>query len=272
MAGRAPAPGGEARSGLRALVVDDEPPALAELAYLLHRDPAVTDVVEAGNAEDALRHIGSGGFDVVLTDIQMPGVDGLALARALARLARPPRVIFVTAYEEHAVTAFDLDVIDYVLKPVRAERLAEALRRVRDALDREAGSAGAGAAGPGVDDERLAVEAAGVTRFVRRSSVEWVEAQGDYVRLHVPGDAPLVRVPLGTLEERWADAGFLRIHRSVLVNLGRVAEIRSRDGRWSVVTAGGDVLPVSRRQARDLRSALRSVVGEPAGDAAGEGP
>lgn len=267
MAGRAP--GDEARPGLRVLVVDDEPPALAELAYLVRRDPSVAEVTEAANAEDALRHIGSGRFDAVFTDIQMPGVDGLVLARALGRLVRPPRIVFVTAYEEHAVAAFDLDVTDYVLKPVRPERLGQALRRVRETVaDPSVGPqapvatsapAGGHATGPAdAGDERLPVELGGAIRFVHRSAVEWVEAHGDYVRLHLPGASHLVRVPLGTLEERWSAAGFLRIHRSVLVNLARVDEIRSAGGRWSVVTVGGTVLPVSRRQARDLRAVLRS--------------
>jgi DNA-binding LytR/AlgR family response regulator len=243
--GRTPDP------GLRVLVVDDEPPALAELAYLVRREATVDEVVEATNAGDALRHLGSGRFDAVLTDVQMPGLDGLALARAIARLARAPRVVFVTAYEEHAVAAFDLDVADYVLKPVRPDRLAEALRRVRP----PSAAPGPGSPGGG-PDERIAVDLGGVTRFVRRSAVEWAEAQGDYVRLHLPGESHLVRVPLGTLGERWADAGFARAHRSVLVNLAHVREVRSDGGRWSVVTTGGARLPVSRRQARDLRTAL----------------
>ncbi|MGF1664458.1 MAG: LytR/AlgR family response regulator transcription factor [Kineosporiaceae bacterium] len=254
MAGRTPRSGAGTAAGLRVLVVDDEPPALTELAYLVRRDPSVAEVVAAANAEDALRHVGSGRFDAVLTDVQMPGFDGLALARAVARLAHPPTVVFVTAYEEHAVTAFDLDVTDYVLKPVRPERLAEALRRVRVPLTTRGPDS---LAGP---DERIAVDAGGVTRFVRRSAVEWVEAQGDYVRLHVAGESHLIRVALGTLAERWAGAGFARAHRSVLVNLGHVREVRSDGGRWSVVTAGGADLPVSRRQARDLRAALATAV------------
>jgi DNA-binding LytR/AlgR family response regulator len=244
------------------LVVDDEPPALAELVYLVRRDPSVAEVVAAANAEDALRHLGGGRVDAVLTDVQMPGLDGLALARAVARLARPPAVVFVTAYEEHAVAAFDLDVDDYVLKPVRPERLAEALRRVRAPL-----SGGAGAATE--PDERIAVDLGGVTRFVLRSAVEWVEAQGDYVRLHVGSESHLVRVTLGALEERWAGAGFARAHRSVLVNLPHVREVRSDGGRWSVVTTGGTRLPVSRRQARELRTALAAAVGG-ASDGAGK--
>jgi DNA-binding LytR/AlgR family response regulator len=252
MTGRAPRSGAGTDAGLRVLVVDDEPPALAELTYLVRRDPAVAEVVPAANAEDALRHVGSGRFDAVLTDVQMPGFDGLALARAVARLARPPAVVFVTAHEEHAVAAFDLDVADYVLKPVRPDRLAEALRRVRSPLP--------GPGPVGGPDERLAVDLGGVTRFVPRSAVEWVEAQGDYVRLHVGDENHLVRVALGALEERWAGAGFARAHRSVLVNLGHVREVRSDGGRWSVVTTGGTRLPVSRRQARDLRTALAAAV------------
>ena len=149
----------------------------------------------------------------------MPGLDGLDVARVLARFKAPPKVVFVTAYDEHAVEAFDLRAVDYLLKPVRAERLAEAVRRVGDAL-------GAGTDPVATDDdETIAVELGGVTRFVQRSDVRFVEAQGDYARLHTAGESHLVRVPLTTLEEEWAAAGFVRIHRSHLV----VAAAHRRD-------------------------------------------
>ncbi|GAB3594474.1 LytTR family DNA-binding domain-containing protein [Angustibacter peucedani] len=233
---------------LSVLVVDDEEPALAELAYLLAQDERVGEVRTAGGGPQALRVLEDDAVDVVFCDIAMPGLDGLDLARVLARFSRRPQVVFVTAYDQHAVDAFDLQATDYVMKPVRAERLAEAVRRVVET--REGGSAD-----PAPDDETIAVELGGVTRFVQRSQVRYVEAQGDYARLHTATDSHLVRISLATLEERWGAAGFVRIHRSTLVALPHVDEVRSDGGRFSV-RLGDDELVVSRRHTRELRDRL----------------
>lgn len=232
---------------LRALVVDDEEPALAELVYLLSRDDRIGEITTASNAPEALRILQGSEIDVVFCDIKMPGLDGIDLARVLSRFATRPRVVFVTAYDEHAVAAFDLDATDYLMKPVRAERLAEAVRRV----------AGAGSVVEPDDeaDEVIPVELAGVTRFVQRSTVRYVEAQGDYARLHTGSASHLVRIPLSTLEERWRGAGFTRIHRSTLVALAHVDEMRVEGGRCAV-RVGDDWLPVSRRHTRELRDLL----------------
>lgn len=231
---------------LRALVVDDESPARAELAFLLAADARVGSVDAVATAQEALRKLAQDRIDVVFCDIKMPGLDGIELARVTARFAHPPRLVFVTAYEDHAVDAFDLQAVDYVMKPVRAERLAEAVRRVVSASAAEVQT---------VDDETIPVELAGVTRLVRRSEVRYVEAQGDYARLHTAAGSHLVRTPLSVLEQRWSAAGFVRIHRSILVALGHVDEIRVVDGRTSV-RLGRVELPVSRRHTRDLRDRL----------------
>lgn len=240
-------------TSLRALVVDDELPALSELTYLLDRDPRVAEVTTASSATEALKALETRTVDVVFSDIKMPGLDGLDLARVLARFARRPQVVFVTAYDEHAVDAFEVRAVDYVMKPVRAERLAEAVRRVVDAGTPE--PAGAAAA-----DETIPVELGGVTRFVQRSQVRYVEAQGDYARLHTEDGSHLIRVPLSTLEERWGEAGFVRIHRSTLVSLAHVDEVRTDGGRCTV-RLGGTELQVSRRHTRDLRARLARPVG-----------
>src|SRR3982751_5343945 len=117
------------RGFLRVLAVDDEPPALDELAYLLRADPRVAVVHTAGDATEALRVLRDSDIDVVFLDIRMPGLDGMELARVLGRFAKPPAVVFVTAYDDRAAEAFDLGVADYVRKPVRADRIAESLRR-----------------------------------------------------------------------------------------------------------------------------------------------
>jgi DNA-binding LytR/AlgR family response regulator len=231
------------------LAVDDEPPALDELAYLLNADGRVAHVHRAGDATEALRVLRDTEVDAVFLDIRMPGLDGMELARILHRFAHPPAIVFVTAYDDGAVDAFDLGVTDYVRKPVRAERLAESLRRV-------AGLRLAPAPVPARGDEpSIPVELAGTTRMLPRSAVHWVEAQGDYARLHTADASHLVRVSLATLAERWADAGFVRIHRSYLVQLRLVAELRLTHSGY-VVAVDGTELPVSRRHTRELKDKL----------------
>jgi len=239
------------RPPLRVLVVDDERPALDELAYLLAAEPRVTEVVTSSSATDALRILQEGAIDAVFLDIQMPGLTGLELAQVLSRFRVPPPVVFVTAHEKHAVEAFDLRAVDYVLKPVGADRLAEAVRRVVGAVN------GAAESGSARDDAQVAVERGGVTRFINRCDITHVEAQGDYARLHTAAESHLLRSPLTTLEEEWAAAGFVRIHRSLLVSLSHVAEVRMDGGRCSVVVGSGGVeLGVSRRHTRELRELL----------------
>jgi DNA-binding LytR/AlgR family response regulator len=236
-------------STLRALVVDDEAPALGEVAWLLERDPRIGRVRTAGSGAEALKALEAEPVDVLFCDIKMPGLDGLDLARVLAHFSHRPHLVFVTAYDRHAIDAFELRAIDYVMKPVRPERLAEAVRRVV-----EAGRPGEPAAAA-AEDETIAVELGGVTRFVQRSKVRYVEAHGDYARLHTANGSHLVRIPLTTLEERWADAGFVRIHRSTLVALSHVDEIRMDGGRCAV-RLGDRLLQVSRRHTRQLRDRL----------------
>ena len=199
------------------------------------------------SATEGLRILRDLDVDVVFLDIQMPGLTGLELAQVLSRFRTPPRIVFVTAHEGHAVEAFDVDAADYVLKPVRADRLAEAVRRVVAGTD----------AAPNGDDTQVAVERGGVTRFLNRSDITHVEAHGDYARLHTDEGSHLVRTPLTTLEEEWAGAGFVRIHRSLLVSLAHVREVRMDAGRCAVVVGEPAVeLGVSRRHTRELRELL----------------
>jgi DNA-binding LytR/AlgR family response regulator len=236
---------------LQVLAVDDEPPALEDLTYLLRGDRRVGRVLTAGSSDEALRLLEHESVEAVFLDIRMPGLDGLDLVRVLGRFARPPAVVFVTAYEDFAVDAFALKACDYLLKPVGRERLAEAVRRVAAVIEGNT----PGAALPDHSVERIPVDLGGVTRFIRREDVAYVEAQGDYVRLHAGGHAPLVRIALAVLEEGWAAHGFVRIHRGFLVSLRHVEELRSDAGHWTVRVAGSE-LPVSRRHSRELRDLL----------------
>lgn len=231
---------------LRVLVVDDERPALDELAWLLQRDVRVGGVTTTDSAAEALRVLQEGGVDAVFTDIRMPGLTGLELARVLSRFKAPPPVVFITAHEGHAVDAFELNAVDYLLKPVREDRLTEAVRRVVEATG--------GVEGSGEEDQ-IPVELGGVTRFISRSEVLYVEAHGDYARLHTATGSHLIRSPLTTLEEQWREAGFVRIHRSLLVALPHVEEVRMDAGRCTV-KVGGTELAVSRRHTRELRDLL----------------
>lgn len=237
------------RDSLTALVVDDETPALAEMRFLLEQDDRIGRTITASSSTDALRALESEPIDVVFSDISMPGLDGMALARVIARFAQRPQIVFVTAYDEHAVDAFAVNATDYVMKPVREERLAEAIRRVVSQLRGNEPDPAA------VDDETIPVELGGVTRFINRSDIRYAQAQGDYARLHTSSGSHLVRIPLNTLEERWESAGFVRIHRSTLVSTNHIKEVRLERGRFVVVIDGAE-LQVSRRHTRDLRERL----------------
>jgi DNA-binding LytR/AlgR family response regulator len=234
-------------TGLSVLAVDDEVPSLDELSYLLERSAMVDRVAVARNVTDGLRRLHAEEFDVVLLDIRMPGLDGLELARVLERFADPPAVVFVTAHEEHALEAFDVGGAGYLLKPVDAERLDLVLRRV---------VAGGRKPDAASDADVVAVEQGTRTILVGRREITWVESAGDYVRLHVrDGASYLLRTPMAVLEEEWGDRGFARIHRSFLVSVKDIRELRM-DGTRMAVNVGGQELPVSRRHLRELRDRL----------------
>ncbi|MGH3615188.1 MAG: LytR/AlgR family response regulator transcription factor [Pseudonocardia sp.] len=277
----------DSSGGLVVLAVDDEEPALEELAYLLKEDHRVGIVLKASDATDALRILNSRqgvreasspgqqngirtmvnpmtgtrvaertDVEVVFLDIRMPGLDGLELARVFSSMAVPPSVVFVTAHDDRAVDAYEVGAVDYLLKPLRAERLAASLDRIL-AL-RVAGAVEA-VREENSEDEVIPVELAGTTKLVPRSAVRYVEAQGDYARLHTQEGSHLVRIPLSVLEDRWREAGFVRIHRSFLVSLPLVTELRLSGSGYVVRVGNGPdcaELPVSRRHTRELKDRL----------------
>ncbi|GAA1249358.1 LytTR family DNA-binding domain-containing protein [Pseudonocardia aurantiaca] len=274
----------DSSGGLVVLAVDDEEPALEELAYLLSEDSRVGMVLKASDATDALRILNSRqgvreaasagpsrglanpmtgtrvaertDVEVVFLDIRMPGLDGLELARVFSSMAVPPAVVFVTAHDDRAVDAYEVGAVDYLLKPLRAERLAASIDRI---LANRAATAAEPVQEQGSEDEVIPVELAGTTKLVPRSAVRYVEAQGDYARLHTHEGSHLVRIPLSVLEDRWRDAGFVRIHRSFLVSLPLVTELRLSGSGYVVrVGTGPDCaeLPVSRRHTRELKDRL----------------
>jgi DNA-binding LytR/AlgR family response regulator len=237
---------------LRVLAVDDERPALDDLARVLRSQPAVSEVVTAESGEEALHALAGGEhYDAVFLDVRMPGLDGVELARVLRRFASPPALIFVSAYESAAVEAFELRALDYLMKPVSRSRVAEALARV----DRNP-------TGRGSDStmETLAVDVpGGGTRLVRREDVLYLQSHGDYVRVVTPDGRFLVRGTLGEIERRWEPHGFHRVHRRYLVNLGRAKEVRPQlNGTALLILADGAELPIARREVAELRRRLRS--------------
>jgi two-component system response regulator LytT len=255
--------GGSGLTELVVLAVDDEQPALDELVHLLENDQRVGSVVPALGAADAIQALRTfndddrGGLDAVFLDIRMPGRSGMEIAQALGQMRRAPAVVFVTADDSQAVAAFDIGAVDYLLKPLRADRLSASLVRVIEAV--------AAARARHVEesaDDVIPVELAGVTTLVRRSAVQWAQASGDYVRLHTAAGSHLVRMPLRTLARRWEPAGFAQIHRSYLVSLALVEELTcDGSGRQVRIRAGQEsrVLPVSRRAFSELKRRLSGL-------------
>jgi DNA-binding LytR/AlgR family response regulator len=256
--------------GLVVLAVDDEPHGLNELAYMLEHNQYVRRALSAGDAAEALGVVGGGDpevvmrkraklppVDAVFIDINMPGLSGVELARVLAALRPPPALVFVTGIGDEAVTAFDLGAVDYVLKPLKQERLDKAVERVLAKRAPAATPGGTAVAPEPTDDEVIPVELAGTTKLVPRAAVRWVEAQGDYARLHTSDGSHLVRIPLAQLEERWGEAGFVRIHRSFLVALSLITELKMGASGYTVVIGDNEKeLPVSRRHTRQLKDRL----------------
>jgi DNA-binding LytR/AlgR family response regulator len=248
---------------LAVLAVDDERPALEDLVRLLRGSPLTGRVEGVCGARDALLAVGSSDWDALFLDVRMPGLDGLQLARVLTRLARPPAIVFVSAYETAAVEAFALQALDYLMKPAGRARVEEALGRVLTARDHEPErrplpAPAPPAARPG-DDEMVAVDQlrGGGTRLLPRSSILYLQAHGDYVRIVADDGRFLLRARLTDLEERWAAAGFVRVHRGYVANLRRAVEVRPLLNGTAVLRFGPQVeIPISRRQVGDLRRRL----------------
>jgi two-component system response regulator LytT len=241
--------------GLLLLAVDDERPALEDLVRMLRASPLVGGVDGAASAAEALVALGDDGaaYDGLFLDVRMPGLDGLELARVLRRFERPPGVVFVSAFDDAAVDAFELEALDYLVKPVSRKRLDEAIDRVR----RAAGTAPAGAEGPDADVLPVDKLRGGGTRLLARSSILYLQAHGDYVRVASDDGRYLLRARLSELEARWAEHGFARVHRGYLVNLRRAVEVRPRlNGTAVLVMADGAEVPIARRQVSGLRRRL----------------
>lgn len=254
---------------IRVLIVDDEPLARRGIRQLLDREPDVTVVGEAGNGREALRALRALEPGLVFLDVQMPEVDGFAVLRAHGAERMPP-VIFVTAYDEFAVRAFDAHAIDYLVKPLREARFAEALARVRERLRsaeavdlsrRLSALLAASDRAPVTADlvtRRIVVPVASGELVLDVDEIDWIEADDYYAAVHTRGRRHLIRESLSSFESRLDATRFVRAHRSAIVNIERVREFRTEHrGELEVVLRDGTRVPVSRRRRERVSELLR---------------
>lgn len=241
---------------LRFLIVDDEPLAVERLQMMLARIEGVTLAGTASEGAQALRLVEAVSPDAVLLDIAMPGMDGIDVARALARGAAPPVVIFVTAFDTFAVAAFDVDAVDYVMKPVAADRLERAVERARQRIAErgaERAEGGSGAQAPRHLEEFWVSEARGLVRL-SVDEIDRISAERDYMRLHVGKRSWLINHTIARLEEELDPDRFVRLHRSAIVRRDFVTGLkRDEGGRWWAILADGEEQKVGRLYAQNAK-------------------
>jgi len=248
---------------MRILVVDDEEPARQRLIDVLRKDANIAEVMEATDGMSAVTMIERENPDLVFLDVQMPELDGLGVIEAVGA-AEMPLTVFVTAYDQHAIRAFEANALDYLLKPYSDERLEAALARARTRLtETQAGSllrlvAAATRAERHLD--RLVVKSGGVTRFLRVDEIDWIEGAGVYVNLHVAGKSLLYRSPLTQLAANLDPERFIRVHRSAIVNIDSIVQLDAvSHGEFDVTLRDGSVARISRT----YRALLERRLGQP---------
>jgi two-component system LytT family response regulator len=250
---------------IRTCIVDDEPLARERIRSLLSQEPDVEVIGEAGDGGEAVDAIRRARPDLLFLDVQMPTLDGFGVLQALDD-AMPPAVIFVTAYDQYALQAFDVHALDYLLKPFNSRRFKKAMQRARAELTR-------GDAPPEVNErllslleglrqerrppERIVLKSAGRVSFLKVEEVDWVEAEGNYVRLHVGPHSHLLRETMKGIESRLDPDRFIRIHRSTIVNTERIKELHPLfHGEYAVILRDGTRLTASRGPDNKLRRLL----------------
>ncbi len=233
---------------IRALVVDDEPLARSNLVVLLRLDPEIEIVGECGSGQEGLEEIRSKKPDLVFLDVQMPECDGFDVLEILGN-DLPPAIVFVTAYDQYAVRAFDAGALDYLLKPFDNARFDRALARAKERVL-------AGKDLPRKID-RLPIKSSGQVLFLKISEVDWIEAADYYACLHVGPKTHLLRRSMSELERDLEPAMFCRIHRSTIVNMERVRTLKlGEDGEYEVLLDNGTSLRMSRAYRKQLQSRL----------------
>lgn len=235
---------------LKAIIVDDEAPARSELRYLLDEVGGVEVVAEAAGVREAIEKLKEYPCDVMFLDINMPEATGLQLAEALQHLKFPPAVVFITAYSEHALDAFEVNAIDYLVKPVETDRLAQAITRVREQVSLQVQAQ---------KSKRIPVEKGRKKIFIEIDKIRYIMARDDYARLQTDTDHYFTNISLAQLEKHLDGYGFFRVHRTYLVNLSMIEEIESATGGTLMLTLKDvdEKIPVSRRRV----SALKKILG-----------
>jgi len=250
---------------IRVLVADDELPARQRLIDLLQRDQQIASVVEAADGETAVQMIQDQHPDVLFLDVQMPELDGLGVIDVIGA-AQMPLTVFVTAYDLHAIRAFEANALDYLLKPFSDERFEATMARVKSRLDerslRDFGHrvmkmVSSAPAVPERKLDRLVVKSGGTTRFIRAIDIDWIEAAGVYVTLHVAGKELLYRAALNDLAEKLDPRRFVRVHRSALINIESVVQLEPiSHGEFEAVLRDGSRTRVSRTYRGQLEKRL----------------
>lgn len=236
------------------LVVDDEPLARRNLTVLLRRDPDIGAIAECGSGLDAIEEIRKSTPDLVFLDVQMPECDGFDVLELLGS-DLPATIIFVTAYDEYALRAFDAGALDYLLKPFDDARLVRALNRAKDKLAHYTPLRPQPV-------KRLVVKSLGHVVFVNVVDIDWIEAADYYACLHVGNDTHIMRRTLLELERELGDAKFVRIHRSVIVNLDRIRGLEvQNDGEYEVILKSKVRLRLSRRFRKRLQDRMHVTSG-----------
>ncbi|MCC6397812.1 MAG: response regulator transcription factor [Bacteroidetes bacterium] len=239
---------------IRTLVVDDEPLARQGIRHFLEKDPELEILGEAGDGVEALERIRADHPDLVFLDVQMPEMNGFEVLECLSP-EELPLVVFVTAYDQYALNAFQVHALDYLLKPYEDERLQEAVDRAKSTLRQKNGTQSTRRLIEMLDSTkadrarvgRIMVRSGGRITFVRVEDVDWIEAQGDYICLHTQGKKHLVREKISEMEAQLSPEHFLRIHRSTMINVSRIKEMQPLfHGEYSVVLQDGTRLTMSR--------------------------
>jgi two-component system LytT family response regulator len=253
---------------LRVLLIDDEPLARRRLRALLRAESDVEVVGECASGDEALGAIGALAPDLLFLDVEMPGLDGLALAEAIGKQAHPPLVIFVTAYDQYAVRAFEVRAIDYLLKPFDRERFAASLDRARaqwrergrQSMDREILALLNELKAPPQYLDRLLIKHRERISVIRTAEIDYLEAEGNYVRVHFGANSALVRETLARLGAQLDPRRFARIHRSRLVNIDRIQELQPWSHRdYRIILRNGTTLALSRRYREQLARLLGKI-------------
>ncbi len=249
---------------IRTIIVDDEQPARNKLKLFLASEKDFTLICECKNGTDAIAALGKYRADVVFLDIQMPEVDGFSVIASVPK-ERLPVVVFVTAYDTFAVKAFEIHALDYLLKPFDRERFQQSVVRIRKAMDRSSIERHHSQILSILDDikthrthpERILIKSAGRVYFVNIDDVDWVEAVGNYVKLHVGNEPHLIRKTMNALERQLHQRKFVRIHRSTLVNIDRIKELQPWfQGDYHAVLHNGKRLSVSKSCRKKLTEIL----------------